>query len=113
MCHRKLYRSTVNKLAVAGENSRFKELEAKPSRFWAGFWHGNIAAITFVVSLFNKGVSIYETRNNGAWYNLGFLLGVYSLFSGDVNVKVAKSKGETPQPETEPKEEYEDLVVPE
>jgi len=81
----------VNKWAVAGENSRFKQPEAKPAGFWAGFWHGNIAAITFVVSLFNKGVSIYETHNNGGWYNFGFLLGVSAMSGGGVKVNVDKS----------------------
>jgi len=33
------------------------------------------APITFVVSLFASGVSIYETNNNGRWYEFGFLLG--------------------------------------
>src|SRR5664279_893516 len=43
--------------------------------FWFGLWHGLICPITFIVSLFNHGVSIYEVHNNGAWYNFGFLLG--------------------------------------
>jgi hypothetical protein len=94
----------VNKWAVAGNNSRFKQPEAKPAGFWAGVWHGNIAAITFVVSLFNKDVSIYETHNNGAWYNLGFLLGVSSLFNVKVD-KSDKSEEEMPQPEIEPEDE--------
>ncbi len=87
----------VNKFAVAGNDSRFKQPEAKPAGFWAGFWHGNIAAITFVVSLFNKNVSIYETNNNGGWYNLGFLLGVSSVSGSHVNVKIDKPKTETPE----------------
>jgi hypothetical protein len=28
--------------------------------FWGGLWHGIIAPITFIVSLFATGVSIYE-----------------------------------------------------
>ena len=91
----------INKWAVAGENSRFKQPEAKSAGFWAGFWHGNIAAITFVVSLFNKGVSIYETHNNGGWYNFGFLLGVSSLFGSNVKVNVDKPE----EPEVDPEDE--------
>ena len=94
----------VNKWAVAGETSRFKEPEAKPAGFWAGVWHGNIAGITFVVSLFNKGVSIYETHNNGGWYNFGFLLGVSSLFGSNVKVNVDKPD-KSEEPETEPEAE--------
>jgi hypothetical protein len=41
-----------------------------------------IAPITFGISLFNPGVQMYEVHNNGSWYNLGFLLGVMSVFSG-------------------------------
>ena len=97
----------VNKWAVAGNNSRFKQPEAKPAGFWAGVWHGNIAPITFVVSLFNKDVSIYETHNNGAWYNLGFLLGVSSAFGSHVNVKVDKP-GESEEEASESEAEQED-----
>ncbi|MHB0975597.1 MAG: hypothetical protein ACYC1U_00195 [Candidatus Aquicultorales bacterium] len=47
--------------------------------FWLGLWHGLIAPITFIVSLFKPNVNIYEVYNNGAWYNFGFLLGVAVL----------------------------------
>ena len=50
--------------------------------FWQGLWHGLIVAVTFVISLFNHNVSIYEVTNNGGWYNFGFLLGVMSFFGG-------------------------------
>ena len=66
----------ANILAVAGANSKYKEPEARPAGFWAGLWHGLILPITFLVSLFVDGVSIYETSNNGRWYEFGFVLGV-------------------------------------
>ncbi|KAE8765152.1 hypothetical protein [Georgenia thermotolerans] len=50
--------------------------------FWSGLWQGLISPITFVVSLFNDNVSIYEVRNNGNWYDFGFMLGVSAVFSG-------------------------------
>lgn len=31
--------------------------------------------ITFIVSLFNPSVGIYEVNNNGGWYNFGFVVG--------------------------------------
>ncbi len=90
----------VNKLAVAGKNSRFKQPEAEPAGFWAGFWHGNIAPLTFVTSLFNKDVSIYETHNNGAWYNFGFLLGISSVLGPKVSFRVeTDSKKSADNPE--------------
>ena len=53
-----------------------------PAGFWLGLWHGLISPITFVVSLFTNDVSIYEVRNNGNWYDFGFIIGVSCAFSG-------------------------------
>lgn len=50
--------------------------------FWLGLWHGMIAPITFIISLFSKNVSFYEVHNSGAWYNFGFVLGAGILFGG-------------------------------
>lgn len=50
--------------------------------FWRGLWHGIIAPVTFIISLFNDSVSMYEVHNNGGWYNFGFLLGMMMVFGG-------------------------------
>lgn len=50
--------------------------------FWQGLWHGIIAPITFVISLFNSDVSIYEIANNGGWYDFGFLFGLTAIWGG-------------------------------
>lgn len=50
--------------------------------FWPGLWHGIIAPITFVVSLFNDNVNLYEIHNNGNWYNFGFILGAGVFLGG-------------------------------
>lgn len=50
--------------------------------FWLGLWHGIIAPITFVVSLFTDNVNIYEVHNSGNWYDFGFVLGAGILFGG-------------------------------
>ena len=50
--------------------------------FWKGIWHGIISPITFIISLFNKGVSVFEVHNNGGWYTFGFLLGASATFGG-------------------------------
>ncbi len=54
----------------------------KPYGFWSGLWHGIIAPISFIVSLFKADIAVYGINNNGAWYNLGFLLGVAIVFGG-------------------------------
>jgi len=44
--------------------------------FWNGLWHGIIAGLSFIGSLFNHDIAVYAVNNNGGWYNFGFLLGV-------------------------------------
>jgi hypothetical protein len=50
--------------------------------FWLGLWHGFISPVTFIVSLFNEEVSLYEVHNDGNWYDFGFVLGAGILFGG-------------------------------
>lgn len=51
--------------------------------FWKGLWHGFIAPITFVISLFSEDVRIYAFPNTGRWYDFKFMLGI-SGFSGGI-----------------------------
>ena len=51
--------------------------------FWKGLWHGFIAPITFIISLFSEHVRIYTFPNAGRWYDFGFMLGI-SGFSGGI-----------------------------
>ena len=50
--------------------------------FWRGLWNGIIAPVTFIISLFNQKVQLYEVHNNGGWYNFGFILGMMIIFGG-------------------------------
>jgi len=56
--------------------------DGKVAGFWQGLWHGIISPITFIISLFSKGVHFYEVHNNGGWYNVGFVLGAGILAGG-------------------------------
>ena len=47
-----------------------------------GLWHGIIAPVTFIISLFTDNVNLYEVHNNGNWYDFGFVLGAGILFGG-------------------------------
>ena len=75
-------------LVLASCAPGINELVNTPSRtgvvsgFWRGLWNGIIAPVTFIISLFDKGVQMYDVHNNGAWYNLGFFLGITALFGG-------------------------------
>jgi hypothetical protein len=78
----------ANLLSIAGSDSQYKQPGAQPAGFWAGLWHGIIAPVTFIVSLFASEVSIYETNNNGRWYEFGFMLGI-GAYAGNEEVRKA------------------------
>jgi hypothetical protein len=69
---------------VAGPNDMVNtpDEEGDVAGFWQGLWHGIIAPVTFVISLFSDTVHVYEVHNNGGWYNFGFLLGASIIFGG-------------------------------
>ena len=50
--------------------------------FWTGLWHGLIAPITFIISLFSDTVNVYEVHNNGNWYDFGFVFGAAMSLGG-------------------------------
>ncbi|MDD5529361.1 MAG: hypothetical protein PHX21_04950 [bacterium] len=74
----------TNRLSVAGPNSQYKLPGAKPAGFWAGLWHGIIIAITYIISLFNSNVRIYEINNTGRGYDFGFMIGVSGIIGGGI-----------------------------
>lgn len=51
--------------------------------FWFGLWHGFIAPVAFIVSLFVENLRVYAYPNAGLWYDFGFMLGVGG-FSGGI-----------------------------
>lgn len=59
--------------------------------FLLGLWHGFIAPIAFIVSLFSEKVRIYAVPNIGRWYDFGFMLGI-SGFSGGIFAGSRSSK---------------------
>lgn len=65
-----------NILSIAGPNSKYRLKGVLPAGFWAGLWHGIIAPLIFLIGLFSDKVKIYETKNNGRWYDFGFMLGI-------------------------------------
>jgi len=73
----------------AAGDDRFTESAAG---FWAGLWHGFVILVTFVISLFDESVRIYETNNAGNIYNLGFLLGAAIFFSGGVKIRAKRRR---------------------
>lgn len=58
--------------------------EGKVAGFFMGIWHGIIAPITFIISIFSKSIRFYEVHNSGFWYNFGFVLGAGLFLSGGI-----------------------------
>lgn len=50
--------------------------------FWGGLWHGIVAPVAFVGSLFSDDIAVWAVNNNGGWYTFGFLVGVGGLGFG-------------------------------
>ncbi len=69
---------------TAGPNNLMNTTRAQGevAGFWLGLWHGLIVIVTFIISLFNDNVTVYEVHNNGGWHNLGFIFGVMMIFGG-------------------------------
>lgn len=68
--------------AGPNEAANSPDADGTVAGFWLGLWHGIIAPITFVISLFNDNVSIYAVHNNGGWYDFGFLFGLALVWGG-------------------------------
>lgn len=50
--------------------------------FFLGFWHGLIAPVAFLISLFTDAVRVYAVPNLGRWYDFGFMLGIGGFSGG-------------------------------
>lgn len=86
---------TLMLLNCAPNNYRWDQ-EINPGHlagFWAGVWHGFIIVITFIISLFNKKVGIYEVNNTGWPYNLGFLIGIFISVGRGFQIAVRRGRG--------------------
>lgn len=54
----------------------------EPYGFFFGLWHGVIAPISFILSVFIDDIAMYGVNNTGGWYDFGFVLGAGILFGG-------------------------------
>jgi len=59
-----------------------KATSQSPAGFFSGVWHGWIAPISLIVSIFNHKIRVYETVNSGWWYDLGFYIAIVGGFGG-------------------------------
>lgn len=54
----------------------------RPAGFFSGIWHGWIAPVSLIWSIFEPRVSVYETFNTGWWYDFGFYISIIAGFGG-------------------------------
>lgn len=54
----------------------------EPYGFLSGLWHGIIAPLSFIGSIFIDDIAMYAVNNNGGWYDFGFVIGAGILFGG-------------------------------
>jgi len=67
---------------TAAESVSEAEAAEKPAGFFLGIWHGWLAPVSLVVSLFQDTVRIYEVNNTGWWYDFGYYIAIISGFGG-------------------------------
>lgn len=53
----------------------------KAGLFW-GIWHGWIAPVSLIFSIFKDGIRIYEPMNTGFGYDFGFYMAIIAGFGG-------------------------------
>src|SRR6266487_3946342 len=89
MLRRRAIRAALTVAAVvvlaacaAGANTVAQAQRPDAAGFWLGLWQGLISPITFLISLFNNHVNVYEVNNNGNCYNFGFMFGIAMAFGG-------------------------------
>jgi hypothetical protein len=76
------FKKLVGSLAGPNPAVNTPDEAGRVAGFWLGLWHGTIAPVTFIISLFSDKVHVYDVHNNGKWYLFGFLLGVTALRGG-------------------------------
>ncbi len=64
---------------------------SEPAGFLSGIWHGWIAPLSLIRSIFNPNIRIYEPINTGWWYDFGFYMAIISGFGG-LSLSRKKSK---------------------
>jgi hypothetical protein len=79
---------------LAGPNpmEKMADNEGKVAGFWKGLWHGFLAPVTFIISIFSSKVRFYEVHNSGFWYNFGFVLAAGLFLSGGILGRGKKKK---------------------
>lgn len=68
-------------LSLSGCATSMAGVNTGSAGFFTGVWHGFICVFSFIGSLFDNQIAVYQTPNNGSWYNFGFLMGIGAFTS--------------------------------
>jgi len=68
-----------------------KNTVEKPANFLWGIWHGWLAPLSLIISIFDKNINIYEIWNTGFWYDFGFYIAIISGF-GSISLSRKKKR---------------------
>jgi len=52
----------------------------QPAGFFSGIWHGWIAPLSLILSIFNPDIRVYEPLNTGWWYDFAFYVAIVGGF---------------------------------
>lgn len=55
---------------------------SNPAGFLWGIWHGWLAPLSLIISIFDKNIHIYEIYNSGFWYDFGYYMAIIAGFGG-------------------------------
>lgn len=64
----------------------------KPANFLTGIWHGWIAPLSLILSIFKHNIKIYEAINTGWWYDFGFYIAIIGGGFGGLSLSRSRSK---------------------
>jgi len=78
-----------------------------PANFWHGVWHGVIAWVMLIASLFSDEYKIYAQFNNGTWYNLGYLIGISIFAGGNKGARYMRKRGKKWECDSDTEEQME------
>src|SRR5271157_3965386 len=62
-------------LSGCANNEVVPHLTGHTYGFWGGLWHGIIAPVDLIISLWRHDYCVFAPNNNGALYAFGFILG--------------------------------------
>lgn len=78
-----------------------KSEDGVTASFADGVMHGLTAPMMLFVSLVDRNTEIYEVKNDGTWYNMGYLFGIWLSFKMVLSWQDGQEEEEEEEEETD------------